>query len=364
MPRPNRLPPVRRKRFWIFQLIGWAAWVMMLVLRDIVFIPPEYILPRALVFSCSALLAVLLTSGLRYLYHFVWEQGLLVRFLVTWFGSLGAATIWQPFRNYIALLPFGETIDFGNASADDLFDGLFSNSFPIMLVWSGIYFIFKYYQLFQEEKEKSLRSEALAHEAQLLMLRYQLNPHFLFNTLNAISTLVLAKRNRQANEMLTKLSKFLRYSLDHSPFDRVSLTHELTTSQLYLEIEKVRFGERLTLDVNIDREVGDALVPTMLLQPIIENSIKHGISKSETGGTITISAWKEERHLILEVTDDGPGLASIDPAQNELSLSTGVGVSNIRNRLLEIYGKDHELSFHNARPHGLTVKVKIPYDID
>jgi len=316
------------------------------------------------VFSASAVLGVLLTSVLRFLYKLVWEQGLVIRFVMTWFASLGAAMIWQPFRNYIALLPFGETLDFYNTSADDLFDGLFSSSFPLLLVWSGLYFIFKYYRLFQLEKEKGLRSEALAHEAQLLMLRYQLNPHFLFNTLNAISTLVLAKANAQANEMLTKLSKFLRYSLDHSPLDRVSFAHELATSRLYLDIEKVRFAERLRLRLDVAPEAELALVPTMLLQPIIENSIKHGISKSENGGTISISAARSEDKLVIEVSDDGPGLPAGSMQPDELSLSKGVGVSNIRNRLLEIYGQNHELSFENRKPSGLTVKVVIPYDTD
>ena len=358
------LPLIRKSQFWIFQLVGWSAWVAMLVLRDLIFVPPEYIFPRAMVFSVSALLAVLLTSCLRYLYTLVWEQGLFVRLLMTFFGSLGAAMLWQPFRNYIALLPFGDTIDFANASAEDLFDGLFSSSWLLLLVWSGLYFIIKYYQLFQEEKEKGLRSEALAHEAQLLMLRYQLNPHFLFNTLNAISTLVLAKANDQANEMLTKLSKFLRYSLDHSPLDRVSLTRELETSRHYLDIEKVRFAERLRLEFDIEAGAEKALVPTMLLQPIIENSIKHGISKSESGGSIVIRARKDGNKLHLEVADDGPGLSESSGLDNELSLSKGVGVSNIRNRLLEIYGEHHELLFENAKPSGLTVKVIIPYDTE
>src|SRR5690606_18654596 len=135
------------------------------------------------------------------------------------------------------------------------------------------------YQLFQREKEKSLRSEALAHEAQLRMLRYQLNPHFLFNTLNAISTLTLIKSTDQANAMVTKLSKFLRYSLDHDPLDTVDLAHEMNCLNLYLDIEKVRFEERLNLDVNIADDTVRALVPSMLLQPLIENSIKHAIAR-------------------------------------------------------------------------------------
>ena len=232
-----------------------------------------------------------------------------------------------------------------------------------MLFWSGFYFIIKYYQLFQIEKEKSLRSEALAHEAQLLMLRYQLNPHFLFNTLNAISTLVLSKTTEQANEMVTKLSKFLRYSLDHSPLDRVNLALELETSGLYLDIEKVRFADRLRLEFDIETGTESALVPTMILQPIIENSFKHGITKNEEGGTITIRARKKGRLLTLEVADDGPGL-SADEHEQELSLSKGVGISNIRNRLQVIYGNDHELMFTNVEPSGLSVTVVIPYDTE
>lgn len=362
MVKKDRFRILRQRQFWIFQLLGWGAWVLMLVLRDLFFVPPEYIFPRALVFSLSALAGVLLTSGLRYLYRQVWERGFVVRFLVTWFGTLAAAAIWQPFRNSIALLPFGEILDASNLVMEDLFDGVLSSAFPILITWSGLYFIIKYYQLFQAEKEKSLRSEALAHEAQLLMLRYQLNPHFLFNTLNAISTLILQQATDQANEMVTKLSKFLRYSLDHSPLDQVSLAHELESSQLYLDIEKVRFGNRLQISIDIDEDIEMALVPTMLLQPIIENSIKHGISKMDNGGLISIAARREGKNLAIAVTDNGPGLSGDDMTQAAVMLSDGVGLSNIRNRLTEIYGERHSLEFLNAEPTGLTVKVVIPYD--
>ena len=355
---------LRTKQFWIFQLVGWAVWAIMLVLRDLFFVPSEYIFPRALIFGASAIAGILLTSGLRIAYHMVWERGFVIRFLVGWIGSFTAALIWQPFQNFIALIPFGEALDLSEASTRDLFDGLFSSSFPVILLWSGLYFIIKYYQLFQAEKEKSLRSEALAHQAQLLMLRYQLNPHFLFNTLNAISTLVLVQATEQANEMLTKLSKFLRYSLDHSPLDKVSLAHELDSARLYLDIEKVRFAERLKLEFDISKEAELALVPTMILQPIIENSIKHAISKSEAGGTIHIAARRRNEVLQLEVADDGPGLSDNSANTNALTLSKGVGVSNIQNRLKEIYGSNHKLLFSNMETGGLRVTVEIPYDTE
>jgi two-component system LytT family sensor kinase len=194
------------------------------------------------------------------------------------------------------------------------------------------------------------------------MLRYQLNPHFLFNTLNAISTLVLAQATEQANEMLTKLSKFLRYSLDHSPLDMVSLAHELETCRLYLDIEKVRFAERLRLKFDIEKQVEQALVPTMLLQPLIENSIKHAISRAEDGGTITISACKEGDDLKLEVTDDGPGISQPGLQDSDFTSTSGVGISNISNRLQEIYGARHQLVFSNAEPVGLAVTIVIPYE--
>lgn len=358
----NPVVLITKSQFWIFQIVGWSTWVLMLVLRDIIFVPPEYIVPRVLVFASSALLGGLLTWGLRSIYKVLWERPMFVRALVVWFASLVMALLWQAFRNYVALLPFGETMDLSPTNYRELFDDTLISAYPLMLTWSALYFILKYNRLFQAEKEKSLRSEALAHEAQLLMLRYQLNPHFLFNTLNAISTLVLAQANDRANEMLTKLSKFLRYSLDHSPLDRVNLLHELDTSRLYLDIEKVRFGDRLRLDFDIARDVESALVPTMLLQPIIENSIKHGISKVESGGCIAIRARREEENLVIEVVDDGPGIKNRTAPDEEFELSNGVGVSNIRNRLQEIYGSKHALEFLPVEPHGLTVRVTIPYE--
>jgi sensor histidine kinase YesM len=358
----NTLDLLRSKQFWVFQLLGWSTWVLMLLLRDIIFVPPEYLFSRALVSSVSAVTAMLLTAGLRSLYKLVWERGFIVRFLVAWFGSFGIALIWQPIRNYISFIPFGEVPSLRDMSAEDLFDNLFFSSYPLILLWSGLYFIIKYYQLFQAEKEKSLRSESLAHEAQLLMLRYQLNPHFLFNTLNAISTLVLASANDRANEMLTKLSKFLRYSLDHSPVDKVSLAHELETSKLYLDIEKVRFAERLRIELDIEKKAELAMVPTMLLQPLIENSIKYAVSQSETGGTIRISAQIKAETLVLQVADDGPGVPELNGENDGSVFSQGVGISNIRNRLQGIYSLKHKLKFSNADSGGLIVTVEIPYD--
>lgn len=352
----------RGKQFWLFQAGGWATWVVLLVVRDLTFVPAEYLLGRVTIYVISALVGILLTTVLRGLYRSVWENGMTVRIPTVFFGSLGVALFWQPINNYMDYMSFGEFLPFEDFRLEDLFRGSLSTAYPTMLMWSGLYFFIKYYQLFQLEKEKSLRSEALAQEAQLRMLRYQLNPHFLFNTLNAISTLVLDKSTDQANQMLTKLSKFLRYSLDHAPLDRVTFAHELETSKLYLDIEKVRFGERMQVEISVEDEALGALVPSMLLQPLIENSIKHGLSKMVEGGKIIITAQVDGDRLLLTVADNGPGIPD-SLLDDTLSRFTGVGLMNVRNRLKEMYGTRQSFSFSNRQPSGCQATVVLPFEV-
>jgi len=352
----------RSKQFWIFQLAGWTSWTILLVLRDLTFAPVENMLGPVSIYAASGIAGLLLSTGLRNLYRAVWERALLVRGLVVAFGALGAALIWQPIRSYVDFIYFGEFIPQGDFLWTDLFRGTLQYSYPLFLLWTGLYFFIKYYQLFQLEREKSLRSEALAHEAQIRMLRYQLNPHFLFNTLNAISTLVLQKKSEQANEMLTKLSRFLRNSLEQSPVSRVTLEQEIETSKLYLDIEKVRFGERMQLDVSTDSRSEQALVPSMLLQPLIENSIKHGISRLERGGRISINARLQGNYLVLVVTDNGPANKQNVDAESGLD-GSGVGLNNVKNRLREMYGVNYSFEFEYLEPCGFQATVRLPFEV-
>ncbi|HLT64429.1 MAG TPA: histidine kinase [Pseudohongiella sp.] len=352
---PFSVPNTREWQFWIFQLTGWGLWILMLALRDLTFVPSEYMLERITVFTVDALIGIILTTILRYVYRAIWETSGVVKILVVVVVCWITSQAWRPIKVLITDSDFGSSVDitdYGWAS----FSKFFPISMSILMLWSILYFCIKYYQLFQSEKEKSLRSEALAHEAQLRMLRYQLNPHFLFNTLNAISTLILVRSTDQANDMVTRLSKFLRYSLEHDPLDKVDLAHELGSLRLYLDIEKVRFEDRLRLEFDVCPASEKGLVPSMLLQPLVENSIKHAISRSEDGGTIWISARvNDKKHLCITVADDGPG--SVNHPE-----SIGVGLKNIRDRLREIYGENHQLELAVREPRGFQVKVVIPYE--
>lgn len=353
MSRSLRSP--RELQFWIFQLSGWGLWVLLLSMRDITFVPSEYMLERVSVFAVDAFIGIVLTTALRYLFRAVWDWPLLLRILAVLLGCWLASQAWGPIKVFITSSEFGASVDitdYGWAS----FSRWIPISLSILMLWSVLYFCIKYYKLFQDEKEKSLRSEALAHEAQLRMLRYQLNPHFLFNTLNAISTLILVQSTDQANAMVTKLSKFLRYSLEHDPLDKVDLAYELSSLNLYLDIEKVRFEDRLRLQCDLSPEAEKGLVPSMLLQPLVENSIKYAISRSEDGGTIWVTASvNDNRQLSITVADDGPGCV-------ENSASVGVGMKNIRDRLQEIYAGKHTLTVGHREPRGFQVTVVIPYE--
>jgi LytS/YehU family sensor histidine kinase len=235
----------------------------------------------------------------------------------------------------------------------------YSSSLTLMLAWSVAYFSFKYHRVFQEYRESALKSAAMAHEAQLKMLRYQLNPHFLFNTLNAISTLVLEQQNESANRMVTKLSSFLRYSLDNDPMLKITLAQELKALKLYLDIEKVRFEDHLGLQMDIEEGAERALIPSLLLQPLVENAIKYAIAKSEEGGNLLIAARVFAGDLLLEVRDDGPGVEIVD---SQIPGANGVGLRNTRERLQELYGPHHSFRLEQADPHGLVIHIRVPFE--
>ena len=190
------------------------------------------------------------------------------------------------------------------------------------------------------------------------MLRYQLNPHFLFNTLNSISTLVLLKQTERANAMLARLSSFLRYTLANEPTAKVTLAQEVETLKLYLEIEKMRFEDRLRPHFRIEPETIGARLPSLLLQPLIENAIKYAVTPAETGADIWITAATEGQAVRIEVADNGSGEGSGIAA----SPSTGVGLANIRDRLSQAYGATHRFETRQNERGGFSVIIELPFE--
>ena len=208
-------------------------------------------------------------------------------------------------------------------------------------------------RLAQQETETARLNEQLSR-AQLGALRRQLEPHFFFNTLNAIAGLVRENRNETAVSMIAGLSDLLRRVLDDSGKQAVSLGEEMEFLETYLDIQKMRFADRLQLSVNVPSQFLSVRVPSLILQPMVENAIEHGIGKRAAGGSIRIAAARDNGFLTLSVYNDGPHIP------DDWERHSGVGISNVRARLQSLYGKDCRLNIEN-RDAGVEVQLSVPY---
>jgi two-component system, LytTR family, sensor kinase len=228
----------------------------------------------------------------------------------------------------------------------------------LLIYWAvlGIKHALNYYQLYRERELRAAQLENQLAQARLQVLKTQLHPHFLFNTLNNVSELIY-QDPEAAERMIASLSDLLRIALDKLDVQEVSLHQELEFLKKYLEIEQMRFHDRLQIEMNIAADALDARVPNMILQPLVENAIKHGIAPRAEGGIIEIQATRENGHLHLQVEDNGIGL----PFNDATNLHEGVGLSNTRARLRHLYGEQFNFELRPRRPSGLQLDLEIPF---
>jgi two-component system, LytTR family, sensor kinase len=344
----------RNRLFWTLNIAGWGGYAIAAYVGALAHEKPDSYIAVSV---ATAVIGFFATVPMRYLYQRLWSKPPLILALGVMSVSYTLAMLWRWSQN---LLYFDWVKNSWRPETFLDHIGGVLGSFYVLLCWSGLYFGIKYYQRLQEQTEQTLKATAAAHQAQLKMLRYQLNPHFLFNTLNAISTLILDKRNDTANMAVSRLSDFLRYTLDNDPMKRVTLGSELRALDLYLEIEKVRFSERLVVLKEVEAAARDALVPSLILQPLIENAIKYAITPSEEGGTLKISAKVHNQMLLLQLADNGPGL----PENGSKPRPNGVGLANTRQRLQQLYGDGQALTLAPNNPSGLVITINLPFETD
>ena len=348
--RPLDMP--RQQAFWLLHLAGWSAYFAQGCLYAVAHGKPSgyWVVP-----ATAATMGALVTLGLRFVLRSYWNLPPR-RLLALMIPLVLASSAAIDFVTREALVDFCETcrpatrLEFVAYSLGYIY---------VVLAWVGAYMGIKYYRQLQGETERALAARSMAHQAQLKMLRYQLNPHFLFNTLNAISTLILDRDNATANRMVQGLSSFLRHSLDNDPMQRVTLRQELDALTLYLDIEKIRFAERLRIETAIEEDCWRALLPSLLLQPLVENAIKYAVAKQVAGGLLRIEAERDGEQLVLRVIDDGPGCSAIEGDQ--LPPGKGVGLRNTRERLHVLYGDTGGFSVRN-RERGIEVTLRLPFE--
>jgi len=359
----------KNRAFWNLQLAGWGGYFL---LRSVVAIANDQPLDILAVLLVTTITGFAITLILSVIYRSLIDR----QPLVTWGGS--ALVLALAVFVHATIEAWLQGIYQGSLTETSFAQRLIGLSFiPLALLggWSALYYAINYFLRVEEQTDRLNLLEAQATAAQLAMLRYQLNPHFLFNTLNSISTLVLLKQTEPANAMLTRLSGFLRHTLIAEPGSKVTLAQEIETLQLYLDIERMRFEERLRTHFDLEDAALDALLPAMLLQPLVENAIKYAVSPQEEGARISLTGRVVGQRLRIAVEDTGPGAGSREGHSAHIStqdqafatipgapVSTGVGLVNIQNRLAQGYGSNHLFETRSQPGGGFTVLIEIPYE--
>ena len=341
----------KNRAFWILQSAGWGGYFLLRSLSGFAnSMGAMFIVHTALLTATGYSLTLLMASLFRRL--------ITMRPVLTLALSLVAVVLASTAFSVIETWSYSTFLRPGAKPVGVEYLGAILLNFALLAAWAALYYGINYFILLEEQIDQREKLESQASTAQLAMLRYQLNPHFLFNTLNSISTLVLLKQTERANAMLARLSSFLRYTLANEPTAKVTLAQEVETLKLYLEIEKMRFEDRLRPHFKIESETIGARLPSLLLQPLIENAIKYAVTPNENGADIWLTAQREGQAVRIEVADNGHGEGSEIAA----SPSTGVGLANIRDRLSQAYGAAHRFETRKNERGGFSVILEIPYE--
>ena len=342
----------KNRAFWYLQSAGWAGYFVLRTFSGI-----------ANAFGFSFVIHTLLLTAAGYsltlLMAAVYRRLIKLKPVITWVSSIVIVLIASASFSAIETWSHATFVNPGLRPEGFAFLGAILLDFSLLAAWSALYYGINYYLLLEEQTDRLLRLEHQASAAQLAMLRYQLNPHFLFNTLNSISTLVLLKQTDRANAMLSRLSSFLRYTLVNEPTGQVTVEQEVETLKLYLEIEKMRFEDRLRPRFIIDPAAAGGHLPSLLLQPLVENAIKYAVTPKEEGADIVIEALRQGNRVVITVADTGPGSDAL--YTERAAQSTGVGLANIRDRLAQAYGPDHRFETQTNINGGFSVIIDIPY---
>jgi two-component system, LytTR family, sensor kinase len=353
--------PSRFLSFWRLQIVGgFCLYAVVLVAG----IPDLFRKPGMFRGNSIVVAAIFLGS---FLLHRICRA--LLRRSPTWLSYGLKTSLWSTIVGTLAaVLSTLVTLNFRQFDWPDLAGN--SVQYAVVLyLWCILYFSIKQWQQMLQERERMLLAESEAREARLSALRYQLNPHFLFNSLNAASTLVLDGDAAGATRMLSQIGDLLRTTLDGNALPEMPLAQELAFIDQYLAIEQTRLGSRLRVERNISEDTLDAVVPGMLLQPLVENAVRHGVAALVEGGMVRIESSIHEGGLRIAVLNSGPRRGDASSAgassasnggSNANGKGGGIGLRNTEERLKTLYGADHLFTLHWPETGGCEVAIEIP----
>lgn len=336
--------------FWLLQIAGWGTFYLLTLVSFLPSLGPHLIREAGMFVALMFLTSCLLRPVCRSL----------MRRALSWMALETRGFVWSLLAGGIAglvlvLLSYtGRPPSWGDWLVTAVQAAI------MLFFWCSLYFSIKQWQQSAGEREMLLRAEAEARDARLSALRYQLNPHFLFNSLNAVSTLVLDGKATAATRMLAQIGELLRTILDSEALPEAPLSWEIAVVERYLAIEQTRLGDRLRVEMSIAPETLDALVPSMLLQPLVENAVRHGVAPLIEGGTIRVRSELNDGRLQVRVRNSG--MPTARSAQTGVPAGArGIGLGNTAARLQTLYGADHKFELQWPQEGGCEVIVELPY---
>lgn len=355
MPSPRRL--FQSPSFWPLQIAGWSAYLVMIVVTFLPMLPPDRsVWALVQLKSIRTLVGFTITCGLRFILR-RFASGVPV--VQTVAVVIGAAVVGGPLwlLTMEALNPHAASEVSVPLVARWLVAPREAVDYALtLLAWSALYLGLRWWQELQDQRERALEAAALAQQAQLDALRYQLNPHFLFNGLNSIRALIDEDAGR-ARRMITALSEFLRYPLTSAAGSGVPLATEIEALRNYLAIEEIRFEERLRVTIDVSHDAEIAAIPSFLLHPLVENAITHGFSTTARTLTIRVTARVRDEQLWLEVINSGRWKPTHESADRR---GTGTGLRNVQSRLAAIAPRAHHFSIEQ-QGEDVVVRLSLPY---
>lgn len=340
----------RNTVYWICQISGWGAYVLL----NSIFVSgqkdfkPIYILS----FTLTGLIGLFLSHLFRIVIHKNTWNKLPIHKLI---HRVVIANFIKGFILVIAITSFNLTFGVGDKEDYNLFNFIFFtlNAAVLFFMWSVVYFSIHFFENYKKAEIESLIFESAVKDFELKSLKSQLNPHFIFNAMNSIRALI-EENPEKAKDAITKLSNLMRYTLKIERTETVPLSEEIDTIKDYLDLEKIRFEERLDYEIILDKRTERIEIPPMMIQTLVENGIKHGISKITTGGQIKIQTNLNNSFLIIDITN--PGKIDDEMIKN----SKGFGLSNTKQRLNLIYGEEAYFKIVNSEEHLVHTQLKIP----
>lgn len=339
---------LKRRSFWLFQVIGWSSFWLTNILGSL----PGLLSRKDTLYLETVPIVVMFLGSIALHPLCRW----LLRQSQSWIDFEWRAAGFSVLASTLTACGTGLWLKwFHRPDWFSLVAYWMWSSF-VLFMWCSLYFSIKQWQQSTEEKQRLLRAETEVRDARLLALRYQLNPHFLFNSLNAVSTLILDGNGPAATEMLAQIGDLLRSSLDSDVKAEVAFSDEIEFTERYLAIEQTRLGDRLRFELAVAAETRDALVPSMLLQPLVENAVRHGVSTLVEGGWIGLSSSLQSDLLHIVITNSGQR-RSAEQTMNR----NGVGVGNTEDRLKTLYGTNYRFVLEWPENGGCKATVELPY---